>query len=396
MIRLTASALSIGYGDTLVARGIDMEVRAGSVTCLLGPNGIGKTTLFKTLLGLIRPLAGTVEVGGHNLSTLDRQSIARQIAYVPQAQIADFPYTVIDVVVMGRTSHLGTFQGPRATDYEAAMAALDQLGIAALAQRDSTRISGGQRQLVLIARALAQQTRIVLMDEPTASLDLGNRIRVLDQIKTLAADGLAVVMSTHEPEHAFVVADRVAIIGGPHRFKTGPVAAVMTAAELSDLYGTDLVVERTSSGRLVVGARRRSLDRSSAPPAGHIACAADALPRNDLPFRDFRRTGRASDGVLERLQRLRLDLLAGRLGRKIHRLLGEGIDALPGFRCRLGDNRQLCKPGNGEFAELAQFLVSDSRQVLDHGLHIALRDVAGFRNRVDQLRLVQLWHCAFL
>ncbi|HEY8335726.1 MAG TPA: ABC transporter ATP-binding protein [Tardiphaga sp.] len=254
MTLLIARALSIGYGDTLVAAGLDMEVKAGSVTCLLGPNGIGKTTLFKTLLGLIRPLAGTVEVSGQNLSTLDRQSIARQIAYVPQAQIAEFPYTVIDLVVMGRTSHLGPFQGPRPEDYEAAMTALDQLGIAALAQRDSTRISGGQRQLVLIARALAQQTRIVLMDEPTASLDLGNRIRVLDQIRALAAGGLAVVVSTHEPEHAFLVADRVAIIGGPHRFKTGPVAAIMTSAELSDLYGTDLVVETTASGRFVVGA----------------------------------------------------------------------------------------------------------------------------------------------
>jgi iron complex transport system ATP-binding protein len=244
--------LAIGYGRTRIAGGLDLAVAAGSVTCLLGPNGVGKTTLFKTLLGLIPKLSGAVEIDGRDLSKLDRQSIARQIAYVPQAQIAEFPYTVIDLVVMGRTAHLGTFGQPRRADHEAAMAALDKLGIASLAERDSTRISGGQRQLALIARALAQQTRIIVMDEPTASLDLGNRIRVLDTIRALAESGLAIVLSTHEPEHAFVVADRVAILG-KDRFATGPVEAVMTAQELSRLYGVALNVERTPSGRFVVG-----------------------------------------------------------------------------------------------------------------------------------------------
>jgi hypothetical protein len=130
-------------------------------------------------LGLIPKLFGTVEIDGRDLCKLDRQSIARQIAYVPQAQIPEFPYAVIDLVVMGRTAHLGTFNGPRRANHEVAMAALDKLGTASLAERDSRRTSGGQRQLALIARALAQQTRIVVMDEPTASLDLGDRIRVL-------------------------------------------------------------------------------------------------------------------------------------------------------------------------------------------------------------------------
>jgi iron complex transport system ATP-binding protein len=252
MISLEARGLSIGYGQTEIAGGLDLTVLPGSVTCLLGPNGIGKTTLFKTLLGLIPPLAGVVEIDGSDLSRLDRQAIARQIAYVPQAQIAEFPYTVLDLVVMGRTAHISAFGGPRSVDYAAAIAALEQLGIASLAERDSTRISGGQRQLALIARALAQQTRVILMDEPTASLDLGNRILVLDTIRGLARSGLAVVLSTHEPEHAFVVADRVAILGRD-RFATGPVEAVMTSQELSQLYGVGLNVERTPSGRLVVG-----------------------------------------------------------------------------------------------------------------------------------------------
>jgi iron complex transport system ATP-binding protein len=252
MTLLAARDLSIGYGRTRIAGDLDLAVSAGSVTCLLGPNGVGKTTLFKTLLGLIPPLSGTVELDGHDLSRLDRPAIARQMAYVPQAHIAEFSYSVIDLVVMGRTAHLGAFGAPRRTDYEAAMAALDQLGLAALAERDSTRISGGQRQLVLIARALAQRTRVIVMDEPTASLDLGNRIRVLDTIRRLSRSGLAVVLSTHEPEQAFVVADTVVILG-PDHFASGPVEAVMTSQQLSQLYGLPLKVEQTPSGRFVVG-----------------------------------------------------------------------------------------------------------------------------------------------
>jgi len=252
MTLLAARNLSIGYGQTEIANGIDLSIDPGSVTCLLGPNGIGKTTLFKTLLGLIPPLAGKVEIDGQDLSGLDQQTVARQIAYVPQAQATEFAYSVLDLVVMGRTAHLGAFSAPRAADYAMAMTALRRLGIDALAERDSTRISGGQRQLVLIARALAQQTRIIVMDEPTASLDLGNRILVLNTIRKLAEDDLAVVLSTHEPEHAFVVADRVAILAADG-FLSGPVETVMTAGELSRLYRVGLIVEKTPSGRFVVG-----------------------------------------------------------------------------------------------------------------------------------------------
>ena len=252
MSLLEACDLTIGYGHTAIAGGVNLALEPGTVTCLLGPNGIGKTTLFKTLMGLIPRLGGTVRLDGAELEQLSRQRIAHHIAYVPQAHPAGFTYTVLDLVVMGRTAYLGTFGAPKEADYDAAPAALDRLGIGALAERDSTRISGGQRQLALIARALTQQSRIVVMDEPTASLDLANRILVLDTVRSLAASGLAVVLSTHEPEHAFLVADQVAILGRD-RFVTGPVTDVLTPAQLSSLYGLPLEVETTPSGRHVVG-----------------------------------------------------------------------------------------------------------------------------------------------
>lgn len=252
MTALSAESLTIGYGATTVAAGIDLALEAGTVTCLLGPNGVGKTTLFKTLLGLIPPLAGTVRVGGEALDRLRPAAVARRVAYVPQAYPGDFAYSVLDLVVMGRTAALGAFAVPGKADLDIARQALDTLGIAGLAPRDSTRISGGQRQLALIARALAQQAGVVVMDEPTASLDLGNRLRVLDRIRDLAAEGLAVLVSTHEPEHAFAVADRVAVLEPGGRFEAGPVDAVLTPERLTRLYGVALTVERTPGGRRVV------------------------------------------------------------------------------------------------------------------------------------------------
>lgn len=263
MTVLAAEDLAIGYGTRVVARGIGLALAGGTVTCLLGPNGVGKTTLFRTLLGLIPPLAGAIRIGDAALAHLSRAAVARRIAYVPQAYQSDFAYTVLDLVVMGRTAYLGAFATPSRADRAIALQALEALGIAGLAMRDANRISGGQRQLALIARALAQRAGIVVMDEPTASLDLGNRVLVLDRIRALAADGLAVLLSTHEPEQAFAIADRVAVLEPEGRFDIGPVAAVLDAERLTRLYGTALMVEETPSGRRVVSPVTRPSARSA-------------------------------------------------------------------------------------------------------------------------------------
>ena len=252
---LQASALSIGYQGHTVAAGIDLAVQRGEVLCLLGPNGAGKTTLFKTLLGLIPALGGEVTIGGRPIGSLTRTELAQSMAYVPQAQVMEFAYTVLDLVLMGRTAHLGPFSAPGARDHERAQAALADLGIAELASAEANRISGGQRQLCLVARALAQDAPLLVMDEPTASLDLGNRLLVLERVRALSAQGYGVVFSTHDPDQARDLATTVAVIAGGRLAAYGTPHETLTGPTLSAVYGVAVTVERTESGRYVVAPR---------------------------------------------------------------------------------------------------------------------------------------------
>jgi iron complex transport system ATP-binding protein len=252
---LQASTLSIGYQSRIVASGIDLAVQRGEVLCLLGPNGAGKTTLFKTLLGLIPALAGEVTIGGRPLGALTRTELAQSMAYVPQAQVMEFAYTVLDLVLMGRTAHLGPFSAPAARDHERAHAALADLGIADLAAAEANRISGGQRQLCLVARALAQDAPLLVMDEPTASLDLGNRLLVLERVRVLRAQGYGVVFSTHDPDQARELATRVAVIADGRLAAYGTPHETLTGLTLSAVYGVEVTIERTESGRYVVAPR---------------------------------------------------------------------------------------------------------------------------------------------
>jgi iron complex transport system ATP-binding protein len=248
---LAAHGLGFGYGAKAIGRDLDLEVDAGEVLCLLGPNGSGKTTLFKTMLGLIPTQAGEVRLAGVPMAELSRQEIARRTAYVPQAHAAHFPFRVLDMVVMGRTAHLGLFASPTREDRRKALDALEALGIGELTEAEYTRISGGQRQLALIARALAQDAPAIVMDEPTASLDFGNQVIVLSEVKRLAANGLAVLLSTHDPDHAFSVGDRVALLDGGRLIAQGTPTDVLTPARLRAVYGVSVAVERLSRGQTV-------------------------------------------------------------------------------------------------------------------------------------------------
>jgi iron complex transport system ATP-binding protein len=248
---LEARGLGFGYGAKAVGRGVDLEVRPGEVLCLLGPNGSGKTTLFKTMLGLLAPQEGEVRLDGTPIRALPRNAVARRVAYVPQAHAAHFPFSVLDMVTMGRTAHLGVFASPGAEDRRKAAAALATLGIAGLAEAEYTRISGGQRQLALIARSLAQEAPAIVMDEPTASLDFGNQVLVLAEVRRLAAGGLAIVLSTHDPDHAFSVAGRVALLDGGRLVAQGTPREVLTPERLKAVYGVSVAIERLARGQTV-------------------------------------------------------------------------------------------------------------------------------------------------
>jgi iron complex transport system ATP-binding protein len=232
---LRARDLAFGYPRRTLGTGLSFDLAGGEVLCLLGPNGSGKTTLLRTLLGLVPPLAGRVEREGG-------------AGYVPQQQGDYFAFSVREMAAMGRARHIPLFAAPARADIAAVERALETLGIAHLAERPVTEVSSGERQLALLARALVQEPGLLVMDEPTASLDFGNQARVLEHAAALAARGLAIVFSSHDPGHAFAFAQRVLLVdpAGP---AVGAVADLLSEATLERLYGLPMSVVDLGDGR---------------------------------------------------------------------------------------------------------------------------------------------------
>jgi iron complex transport system ATP-binding protein len=237
MPALVASDISFTYAGnrTPALQGVSIRAEAGAALCLLGPNGSGKTTLLRCFVGLHGDGAG-IELDGLPLSTLGDGERARRIAYVPQNGAAVFPYTLADIVVLGRTPHLGHFAVPSHDDRRIALENLDRLGIAHLANHPFNLSSGGERQLALIARAMTQEAPTIVLDEPTASLDFANQVRIVDVIADLAAQGRTVVFSTHDPDLALAVATQAALLKHGRVLAQGDVAEVVNEATLSALY----------------------------------------------------------------------------------------------------------------------------------------------------------------
>jgi len=248
-MKLSGHDLTIGYSERVVGRNLDVELATGEVLALLGPNGGGKTTLLKTLLGLLAPQSGEVRLGGKPLAGYASRERARLIAYVPQTHAATFAFTVEAVVLMGRTVHGNLFSRPSAADRAVAARVLERFGIAHLAERPYTEISGGERQLALLARALAQEPQFIVLDEPTASLDFGNQGKVMREIRALAASGLGVLFTTHDPNHAMRAADRAYLLKQGTRLAEGVTVSVLNRLQLEALYGTPVeVLTDTGSG----------------------------------------------------------------------------------------------------------------------------------------------------
>lgn len=245
---LAVESLAFGFPGRTVGRDVSFTLAAGDVMCVLGPNGGGKTTLFRTILGLLELHGGTVRLENENLKDLSRPEIARRVGYVPQGHAGYFAYTVREFVLMGRTAHLGVFASPGKKDVLVADRALESLGIAHLADKPVTEISGGERQLALVARALAQEPRLLVLDEPTASLDFGNQVRVLEKVAALARSGIAVLFSSHDPDHAFLCASRALLLAEGRVLEIGAPREVIRADTLERMYRVSVQVVALPGG----------------------------------------------------------------------------------------------------------------------------------------------------
>jgi ABC-type cobalamin/Fe3+-siderophores transport system ATPase subunit len=239
---LDVKSLAFGFPDRTVGRDVSFSLDTGEVLCVLGPNGGGKTTLFRTVLGLLEKQGGAIELEGQALENLSRAQIARRIGYVPQGHAAYFAYTVQEFVLMGRTAHVGVFASPGKKDLQVANAALESLGITHLADKPVTEISSGERQLALVARALAQEPKLLVLDEPTASLDFGNQVRVLEKLGALAASGIAILFSSHDPDHAFLCARRALLLAEGRVLEMGAPRDVIRADTLERMYRVSVQV----------------------------------------------------------------------------------------------------------------------------------------------------------
>jgi iron complex transport system ATP-binding protein len=241
MLEVERVRFSYGHGP-LVLHDVSFTLEAGDVLWLLGPNGSGKTTLLRCVLGLHPLTTGSIRVGGRDVSALAPTELARVMAYVPQSLPAALPFTAFEVVLMGRSPYLRFMASPTDADRALTLAAMTELGVDALAERRFDELSGGERQMVLIARALAQGSRLLVMDEPCAGLDYGNQVRILTTIRMLARHGYGIVLSSHVADHALLVGNLVALLRQGRLQGPGSPRDVITAATLTELYGTAIAV----------------------------------------------------------------------------------------------------------------------------------------------------------
>lgn len=254
-MRLALRDVSVGYDkNEPIQKFINFSVESGEVCCVLGPNGCGKTTLVKTVLGLLPPLAGSITCDGDDVTKWSAPRLSDAMAYVAQKHEQPFPFQVKDVVMLGRINKVRTLGGqPSAEDYNVVENALNDMGIYHLRDMPYMDISGGELQMVMFARALAQEPQMLILDEPTAALDYGNAVRVIEKVRELAALGYAVVMITHNPDHAFMTGANVALFTKAQPMKFGSAFDIITRENIKDAYGINVkLVEFTHDNQEVM------------------------------------------------------------------------------------------------------------------------------------------------
>jgi iron complex transport system ATP-binding protein len=252
------------YDNNIVFSRLDIEVHSAEVVCILGANGCGKTTLLRCLNGNLPLKKGNIYLENADITTMRIDEVARKVGFVFQEHHAPFPFSVLEVVRMGRAPHLSLFAMPSHRDTEIAEEKLDLVGMYHLRDKPYTQISGGERQLILIARTLAQEPNVILMDEPTSHLDFRNQTIVLQIINKLAEKGLAILMTSHLPDHAMLFSSRVALMKNGNFIAAGKPADVMTEESLREIYGIGVkmvAVKESEKGgtiKLVIPTRRSS------------------------------------------------------------------------------------------------------------------------------------------
>ncbi len=237
--RIRARDLRFAYGARAVLRGLDVEVNAGELVAIVGPNGAGKSTLLRVLLGFLAPAGGSVEIGGRPLVALDRRAIARQAAFVQQGFHTEFAFTVREMVAMGRTPYLGRFRPEGAADRDAILQAMEETGVLRMADRPFTELSGGERQRVLLARAFAQRTPLLLLDEPNASLDLLHSHELMELVRARVDGGAAALAALHDLTLAARFSDRLVVLSEGRVHADGPPADVLTETLMRDVFGVE-------------------------------------------------------------------------------------------------------------------------------------------------------------
>ncbi len=258
---ISVSHLTFAYDKTPVLRDVGFALGEGSLLAILGPNGAGKTTLFRCMLGEQKRYSGLIAIDGTDVRTLSARALAHRIAYIPQTHAPAFRFSVRDMVLMGTTHRISPLSAPKAGELAIAEQAMKRLGVEALADRDFSRISGGEQQLVYIARALAQQAKILLMDEPTSSLDYGNQLAVLSTVRELTREGYTVLLSTHNPQHALWYADEILALSNGGVAAYGETKEQLTPKLLKTLYGTDIRLLDTDGGPVILPERKKEEPR---------------------------------------------------------------------------------------------------------------------------------------
>ncbi len=245
--------VAVHFGEREILRGVSLDVPEGEVVALAGRNGAGKTTLLRVASRVLAPSAGRVSIGGAPIGEFSRRDLAKQLAVVPQDTPVSFPFRVIEVVLMGRSPHVGVLGFESRADVALARAVMERVGIGDFADRSILDLSGGERQLVLIARALAQQPRVLLLDEPTAHLDLAHRVAVLDLVRDFARDGRSALVVSHDLSLSARASDRLALLADGRVLDCGAPAEVLTPENLATAFGIRAdVIQAPDGGPLVV------------------------------------------------------------------------------------------------------------------------------------------------